>query len=369
MLQWLADKEVNTGRQREFDYLKGIFMILIFIIHAFQGTSTPEDAPARAVYIFNSISGAAIFIFVMGFGTAYSRNNAPATYVKNGVRLIFYQYLSNLSYAAMLWLPWPFIAARVSAEGVQTLHTNTGLLLQYTNIFFISGVIYLVLALLRKLKAPLAVWVALGVAVSLAAPHLYGVPVNVPVLGYVAQLLIGEAPHVSFTPLYFLPYALLGAAFGKLYRRVRDKRAFYRQIVPVCLVIAAVWWFTFLQKTGMDIQQIRRQASLEYTHPDLWHAVASIAHILLMAALLWFVGMRSEGEAKNPLSRQLLYYSKHISKYYALHALTYFFIWSLHGYTGFESRVCWLLVLVCMLTTEAMVQGYNAVYERMRKNG
>ena len=102
MLQWLDDKEVNTGRQREFDYLKGIFMVLIFIIHAFQGTGTPEDVPARVIYTFNSISGAAIFIFVMGFGTAYSRNNAPTTYVKNGVRLIFYQYLSNLSYVGML---------------------------------------------------------------------------------------------------------------------------------------------------------------------------------------------------------------------------------------------------------------------------
>ena len=53
--------EVNTGRQREFDYLKGIMMILIFIIHAFQGTLSPKDDVMRSIYIFNSMSGAAVF--------------------------------------------------------------------------------------------------------------------------------------------------------------------------------------------------------------------------------------------------------------------------------------------------------------------
>ena len=51
-----AKEEVNTGRQREFDYLKGFLMILIFIIHAFQGTLSPKDDVMRIIYIFNSMS-------------------------------------------------------------------------------------------------------------------------------------------------------------------------------------------------------------------------------------------------------------------------------------------------------------------------
>ena len=38
-----TNEEVNTGRQREFDYLKGIFMLFIYLVHAFQVTLSPED--------------------------------------------------------------------------------------------------------------------------------------------------------------------------------------------------------------------------------------------------------------------------------------------------------------------------------------
>ena len=76
--------------------------------------------------------------------------------------------------------------------------------MQYTNIFFITGIIYLVLALLKKFNLNTAWYVVIGAAASIAAPFIYGIPVNVPVVGYIVKLLIGEADFVSFTPLYFL---------------------------------------------------------------------------------------------------------------------------------------------------------------------
>ena len=51
-------------------------------------------------------------------------------------------------------------------------------------------------------------YVIIGAAVGIAAPFVYGTPVNVPVIGYLVQLLIGDADFVSFTPLYFLSYTL-----------------------------------------------------------------------------------------------------------------------------------------------------------------
>lgn len=73
----LDKKPVNTSRQSEFDYLKGFFMVFIFLIHAYQATLSNEDIVIRIVYGFATLSGAAIFIFVMGMGTVYSRNSEP----------------------------------------------------------------------------------------------------------------------------------------------------------------------------------------------------------------------------------------------------------------------------------------------------
>ena len=144
---------MNTGRQREFDYLKGFMMILIFIIHAFQGTLSPKDDVMRSVYIFNSMSGAAVFIFVMGFGTAYSRRASPGEFTKSGIRFVVYQYLNNFAYLAAYLLPLPFIIGSLSQESLDTVNLGTEIYVQYTNIFFISGIFYLIFALLSKLKA------------------------------------------------------------------------------------------------------------------------------------------------------------------------------------------------------------------------
>ena len=358
--------EVNTGRQREFDYLKGFMMILIFIIHAFQGTLSPKDDVMRSVYIFNSMSGAAVFIFVMGFGTAYSRRASPGEFTKSGIRFVVYQYLNNFAYLAAYLLPLPFIIGSLSQESLDTVNLGTEIYVQYTNIFFISGIFYLIFALLSKLKANTLVYVIIGTAAAAAAPFIYGKAPDIPVLGYIIRLMIGEASFVSFTPLYFLSYAMYGAAFGRIFRKVRDKKKFYLYLMPVCAVIAAVWWILFFVQNGTDLTELYNIVYVTYTHPDAWHVAASMAHIFLMSGLIFFiVDAAGNKEPRNIAAKQLLYYNKHISKYYAIHMLTYLLASALHFYQPFESWQCWLLTLLCMVTTEIIVRGYNAVYDRI----
>lgn len=324
-----------------------------------------------------SMSGAAIFIFVMGIGTVYSRNAAPAELAKSGIRMVFYQYLNNMAYVAALLIPYPFVRGNLSETGMGNFKFLIEIYIQYTNIFFITGIIYLVLALFKKLDikrrhapkagllAEIAGYVTAGVAVSIAAPFLYGKPVNVPVLGYMIKLLIGEADFVSFTPLYFLSYALFGVAFGKILRHVKDKAGFYKILAIPSTLAVIIWWVLIFGKYGSDISEMRAVLVDGYTQPDFWHVMASMAHIFVFAIIFFFIGRsgRKDGktcEPKNPIARQLLYYSRHISKYYALHVTVYFIALGIHGYESFKSYQCWLLALLSMIVTELMVRGYNA---------
>lgn len=361
-----AQDEVNTGRQREFDYLKGIFMLFIFLIHAFQATLSEEDAIVRGIYMFATMSGAAIFIFVMGMGTVYSRSATPKGLAGSGVRMVLYQYLNNIAYVAALLLPYPLVRGKLSDPGMENFRFLLEIYIQYTNIFFITGIIYLVLALLKKLNLNAVWYAAMGVAVGAAAPFLYGKSVNVPVLGYVIRLLIGEADYVSFTPLYFLSYALFGAAFGKCLRHVRDKAGFYRMLAVPSVLVVLVWWVLIFGKYGSDIAQMRAVLGDAYTQPDLWHVAASAAHILVFAIIIFFLERACTkdgrtGKPANPAARQLLYYSSHISKYYALHVPVFFVAFGINGYENFQSYQCWLLALLSIVVTELMVRGYNAL--------
>lgn len=364
-----AHEEVNTGRQREFDYLKGGFMLFIYLVHAFQVTLSPEDPLLQGIYMFATMSGAAIFIFVMGIGTVYSKNVTPTTFVKNGIRMVIYQYLNNLVYVAALLIPYPFVSGRLAETGTRTLKVLSWIYIQYTNIFFISGIIYLVLALLKRMNVKTVWYVVIGVTVAILAPFVYGIQVDIPVLGYIVKLLIGDAPFVSFTPLYFLSYALLGVAFGRIFRHVTNKARFYGILTVPSIAIIAVWWLLIFRKYGLDMSEMRKALGYSYTHPNLWHVVASLAHIFIFAAIFFFIENSGKKESvqsypENPIAKQVLYYSRHISKYYALHTIVYFIALGINGYVGFKSYQCWLLALMSILVTECMVRGYNYCSKR-----
>ena len=351
-------EEVNTGRQKEFDFLKGLFMIFIFLVHAFQATMSDMGQAVLCIWIFATMSGVAIFIFVMGFGVTYSERSGPKELAAGGVRLILYQYLSNLAYLTALIFPYPFVIRRLSEDGAENLRMLIWEYFQYTGVFFVAGVIYLVFALLKKTGCRPGVYPVLGLISALIAPFLYAKPVNIPVLSYIAKLLIGDAPFVSFIPMYCLSYALIGVGAGYMYRHIRDKRKFYLSILPVALVIVIASWIRVFKLCGTDISYIGEVMEEKYAHPDILHVVASLAHIFLFAAVIFLATDRKkeEGSKENPFTTQIMRYSRHISKYYALHLLVYFVALGFNGYVSFESWQCILLILLSMVITEFIVR-------------
>lgn len=349
----LDQKPVNTSRQSEFDYLKGFFMVFIFLVHAYQTTLSNEDIVIKVIYGFATLSGAAIFIFVMGMGTVYSRHSEPGTLAKSGIVMIGYQYLSNIAYLAALTLPYLFVRNRLDDR--QVYYDLLLEYLQFINIFFIAGIIYLALALAKKMKLSPVGYAVAGLLFAIVAPFLYGRPVDIPVLGYIVKIIIGEDYFVTFAAVYFLSYAFLGVAFGHLLQRVRDKKAFYGLVMPVCAVIALIWWIFTVKKYGGG-EELYAYLCVAYTQPDLFHVAASIAHILFFAGVLYFgdSAMKKSGV----IGRQLLYYNRHISKYYAIHIGIYFVIYGFHKYEGFSSLQCWMITVLCMVVTGGIVRLY-----------
>lgn len=86
----LRDKEVNVGRQRELDLVKGFLMIMIVFIHSFQTLAGMEAATSNVYEIMFALfmpTGACLYLFTMGFGSVFTRHSEPGDMVKNGVKL------------------------------------------------------------------------------------------------------------------------------------------------------------------------------------------------------------------------------------------------------------------------------------------
>ena len=132
--------EINTGRQIEFDYLKGWFIPLILLIHSFQlmGGQAAETPAYKVIYIAATMTGSAIFLFVLGLGSTYSKRSAWQQ-IGYGVKLIILEFLWNaLALAAPLLLGMGLRQVASAETNWDAVLERIPMYLQYINIFFIA---------------------------------------------------------------------------------------------------------------------------------------------------------------------------------------------------------------------------------------
>ncbi|MCL1918502.1 MAG: hypothetical protein FWG14_09330, partial [Peptococcaceae bacterium] len=277
-----ADSAINTGRQTEFDYLKGLLWLVILFIHAFQiaGIGAGIESTAyKTIFSIFSMTGAPVFLFVLGMGTRYSNAGIPEM-LRSGGKLFSYQYLSNIAFVAAILLP--FFVMSLFGDMSEHLESVTGagisqvavVYLLYINIFFLAGGIYMVLALLKKLKSPVWLYAVLGFVINIFSPMLIGLSTGIFPVDYVLGGIVGGSPFASFSILNYLPYAFFGVAFGELLKRVADKKRFYAlccSLSAVLLAIFSIW--AFWSHAGMT--ELYEYISTTYTKPDFMRTIAN----------------------------------------------------------------------------------------------
>ena len=217
---FLKEKEVNTGRQRELDLVKGFLLIMIVFIHSFQtigGVAADESNVHKILFALFMPTGACLYLFTMGFGSAFTRHSQPKDMVKNGIKLLFYQGLSNLCYAAVMTISF-IIRNSITSEtaGSRELYdANLYSMLTFVNIFFIAGMCYLVLAVYRKLKVSLRGYVISAVIVGIVSPFTKLLVSDNPALNWILDMTFGGKGETSFCFFPYLSYVFLGYVFGK----------------------------------------------------------------------------------------------------------------------------------------------------------
>jgi len=130
--------------------------------------------------------------------------------------------------------------------GLETAWTSTWermpMMIEYINVFFIAGISYLLLALLRQIRIPAWAYFVLALAFIFINPYLYmdGKSTGVAALDYLLTMFTGGRPAVSLCCLAHMPYVLLGVGFGRVLRRTSDKDRLYKIIaVPAAVILIA----------------------------------------------------------------------------------------------------------------------------------
>lgn len=337
----LAKTEINTGRQIEFDYMKGLFTPMILLIHSFQILVGPGEhvGAYKIMYILATMTGSAIFMFVLGLGSTYSRRT-NAQLAKDGAKLLLWQIVWNV---LAMGLPMVIAQGLRGLFGMETAWATTWelmpIMLQYVNVFFIAGMCYFLLALLRQIKTPVWAYFALALAFIFANPYLYMYDkrTGIAALDYVLTMFVGDRAAISLCCVAHFPYALLGVGFGKVLRRTENKARLYKIIVlPSVLLVVAHFVRSFMITDGLDALFI--YTSNGYVYPDALRALANCASVLLMAAALY--ALSGKIAKARPLHNALIHFNKMTTPYYAVHPFFYQLISALVLFTPLSAMTC-----------------------------
>ena len=366
----LKDQEVNVGRQRELDLVKGFLMIMIVFIHSFQtiaGAEAAESSVHKIIFALFMPTGACLYLFTMGFGSAFTRHSQPKDMVKNGVKLLFYQGLSNLCYAAIMTICFN-IRNSITGEAAgsrELYNANLYSMLTFVNIFFIAGMCYLVLAIYRKLNVKLSGYIISTVIVGIISPFTGLLVSDNPALNWILDMTFGGKGETSFCFFPYLSYVFLGYVFGKVIRRVpeNEKGNFYKKSGVVCGTVAVVWFICCIV-LHPGIEGFFNYMIGQYRVPGLAKVTGSFCSIILVFAIaFWIMPIMEKWKFGY---NKLCYFSKQISKMYAVHIGVYWVIGGFAAFYEFGVKGCLILSVIVLIATDLIVQGYLIVTDKIK---
>lgn len=366
----LKDQEVNVGRQRELDLVKGFLMIMIVFIHSFQtiaGAEAAESSVHKIMFALFMPTGACLYLFTMGFGSAFTRHSQPKDMVKNGVKLLFYQGLSNLCYAAIMTICFNIrnSIAGEAAGSRELYNANLYSMLTFVNIFFIAGMCYLVLAIYRKLNVKLSGYIISAVIVGIISPFTGLLVSDNPALNWILDMTFGGKGETSFCFFPYLSYVFLGYVFGKVIRRVpeNEKGNFYKKSGVVCGTVAVVWFISCIV-LHPGIEGFFNYMIGQYRVPGLAKVTGSFCSIILVFAIaFWIMPIMEKWKFGY---NKLCYFSKQISKMYAVHIGVYWVIGGFAAFYEFGVKGCLILSVIVLIATDLIVQGYLIVTDKIK---
>ena len=366
----LKEQEVNVGRQRELDLVKGFLMIMIVFIHSFQtiaGAEAAESSVHKIMFALFMPTGACLYLFTMGFGSAFTRHSQPKDMVKNGVKLLFYQGLSNLCYAAIMTICFN-IRNSITGEAAgsrELYNANLYSMLTFVNIFFIAGMCYLVLAIYRKLNVKLSGYIISDVIVGIISPFTGLLVSDNPALNWILDMTFGGKGETSFCFFPYLSYVFLGYVFGKVIRRVpeNEKGNFYKKSGVVCGTVAVVWFICCIV-LHPGIEGFFNYMIGQYRVPGLAKVTGSFCSIILVFAIaFWIMPIMEKWKFGY---NKLCYFSKQISKMYAVHIGVYWVIGGFAAFYEFGVKGCLILSVIVLIATDLIVQGYLIVTDKIK---
>ena len=234
-------EKVNTGRQYNLDLLKALAIASMIICHTVTilSEARAEYESEFGYWFANDFLGSYLavahaFMFCMGVGFVYSRNNEPRALLARGIRIYIMGYVLNFFRGGMY--------ALVAGIFDSSYWGMVGYMLLMQDILQFAGLGMMLTAFFKKLKLDcriiLAISVVMSVVSQLTAMKYQGSTFMNVLIGSFVPTAEDYSTFVLFSWYFFVA---AGICFGEVLQRVKNLRRFYGWLLGASGIIMIVY--------------------------------------------------------------------------------------------------------------------------------
>ena len=247
MTKLFSDEHINTGRQPELDWARGLAVLFMILVHVkLELPGFPfANLYSKVLEFVGSPLAAPTFMILLGAGIAYSKNKEPKKLAKHGLGLFILHYVLNF---AAFGLPCLIMLVRTGNAVYREDFFNY---LFGVDILAFAGLTFLFFALKEKLRLE-SVHVVFAALVLAFLNYLLTWAMNNFWSGPVPGLFVRADEYSYFPFLSWIGYPVMGYIFGRHLIRCTDKKRFYKYLFAFSALIAATITLGSL-KYGFDI--------------------------------------------------------------------------------------------------------------------
>ncbi|MCR4605616.1 MAG: DUF1624 domain-containing protein [Eubacterium sp.] len=237
-----SKEKINTGRQIELDLAKCMSIVFMIFLHSLMVTEgfandiNPHISQAIA-HLLGGPFAAPVFMFSMGFGIVYSRNQAPSYLIKRGFKQLLLGIVVNVG---EFFVPY-FLSGKL-LDRWDIFPIAGGLLLFCVDILAFAGMAMILIGIFKALKLSAWQMVAIALVMSVAGSFLRFFDFGSDIPNLIAGYFIGSVGGFTAFPLFnwiLIPAA--GILFAEYYSRCENKKKLLC-LWPVALIIANAYF-------------------------------------------------------------------------------------------------------------------------------
>lgn len=338
-------------RQLELDIAKGIAIICMIAVHVQSSLSVNAIIHSNAggiIELLGTLPAAPVFMFLLGTGVVYSRNNSLKKSIDRGLRIFALGYVLNILRTVIIFFPSLLSGEWVNQTGFIIKSLLTIDILQF------AGLAIICVGLVKK--SGIGIYIILTLTVFLASTNyiLLSFQTKNDYIGAVTGLFWGSWEWASFPLITWIFYPMTGYCFGILLKNAQSKKIFYKKsllLSSIAFMLLAFLTFIFKIDTGL-------MSEVSYAHHTLYNNFLYTSFIIVWISILFYTSK----VLPEVVTNMLVQWSKNVNSMYIIHWVLIALLIAVFGMNNLG-----LLTTIIIFLTICVASDFLAKYYKKRK--